>query len=798
MKKIYLILIAFFPVILMHAQGCPEGQSLMEIDIRTDNYAQETSWKLKDITGNIIASVVYPDDADATLFHYEYCVPDNECIFFTMYDQYGDGICCNYGQGYYTISIDGVEMASGGTFGASVNEEFNCPEGSTCNSPIEIEQGIYTVADNLGWYIFTAPENGIYEMSTCESGACDTRLQVYEYCNMNGFDNTQIGGIYFDDNNPTCGNLAHLDAILQGGLTYYIRVSEVEDCDTPIIFELNYIGEVTGCTDPAACNYQPLATSDDGNCIYPGDPNCMDGPDLKINQDVLRSSCYVSSINVGPNDCYINEGCLNGYGNREIIRFTTRIENIGTQDFYIGSPANQPQMFTFDPCHNHWHYDGYAEYLLYDTQGHEIPIGFKYGFCVMDLTCPSGIPAQYGCSNMGITAQCADIYGSGLACQWIDVTDVPDGDYHLIVRTNYDNGPDALGRMELDYYNNWGQVCLHLDRSAADGELHIQVLEDCDVYLDCEGVEFGGAVMDCEGTCNGTSLAGDLNMNGLQNMADALNYNQSILADDISPTSCNDLNNDGVITVTDAALVNICNIYNVAHQHPDSSGFHDHCNFPRPKIINYYDSVTFTIADYDVAAGYLDIYVKNPNNRIVGYEFNMTGLDILNTENIADIESFPTEPQNAFLGHKVLSMSYVDSSLTKSDVFQPLVRVYFTNAQDEICISEIVDVVNHAYENTLTYIDEGCLTLTAMDKELNPYRVKVYPNPFHDKTTFSVYNPTGEVLNLRIHDLTGRKVFEKLNMTGSDFTFENKNLSPGVYFYELSGRERQTGKIVVN
>lgn len=798
MKNLYIFIFALLPIFSLRAQTCPEGEVLLQIDIQTDNYAQETSWELTTASGEAIANVEYPSDADNELFHYEYCVPSSACVFFTLYDEFGDGICCNFGEGFYTISIDGVEMATGGNFDDEVTIEFNCPPGSTCSSPLEITEGTYTVEDNLGWYLFTPSVNGTYEISTCESTGCDTRLQVYGHCNMSAFDNTQIGAIYFNDINTTCGNLAHLESILEADQTYYIRVSEVVDCDSPVIFNLNYLGPVIGCMDPGACNYSPLATQSDSSCVYPGDPDCTEGPDLTINQEVLESSCYVSSINVGPNDCYINEGCLNGYGEREIIRFSTRIENIGTQDFYIGAPDDQPQMFTFDPCHNHWHYDGYAEYLLFDTEGNEIPIGFKFGFCVMDLTCPAGIPAQYGCSNMGITAQCADIYGAGLSCQWIDVTGVPDGDYHLIVRTNYDYGPDALGRMELNYLNNWAQVCLNLDRSGPGGELQIQVLEDCDVYVDCEGVEFGSAQIDCTGSCNGITLAGDLNMNGLQNMADALNYNQSILADDISPTSCNDLNNDGEITVTDAALVNICNIYNVAHQHPDSSGIHDHCNFPRPEIVNLYDSVYFTIGDYDLEAQYFDIYVKNPNNEIVGYEINMSGIDILNTENIADLESFPNAPQNAFLGNKVLSMSYVDSALVKSDVYQPLVRVYFTNAAEEICIAEIVDVVNHAYENTLTYIEEGCITLTGMDEELNPYRVRVYPNPFHDKTTFSIYNPSHELLKLNVFDLSGRVVFSVENIVGNEFVLSNENLAPGVYFYQLSGSLSQTGKIVVN
>ena len=63
----------------------------------------------------------------------------------------------------------------------------------------------------------------------------------------------------------------------------------------------------------------------------------------------------------------------------------------------------------------------------------------------MDLECSDGGTGQYGCSNMGISALCGDIYGSGLSCQWIDVTDVADGTYFLIVRANWDFIPDALG-----------------------------------------------------------------------------------------------------------------------------------------------------------------------------------------------------------------------------------------------------------------------------------------------------------------------------------------------------------------
>ena len=71
---------------------------------------------------------------------------------------------------------------------------------------------------------------------------------------------------------------------------------------------------------------------DDGSCVYEGDPTCT-GPDLIVLADVVSSSLYSTTMNVSQTDCYIEEGCLNGFGTRELIRFTTHIKNIGELDY---------------------------------------------------------------------------------------------------------------------------------------------------------------------------------------------------------------------------------------------------------------------------------------------------------------------------------------------------------------------------------------------------------------------------------------------------------------------------------
>merc|ERR1712232_1504852 len=59
---------------------------------------------------------------------------------FEIKDDYGDGICCDSGDGYYKVKVDGTEVASGGDFGSSEEKSFDVGPGSptapTTPSPV--------------------------------------------------------------------------------------------------------------------------------------------------------------------------------------------------------------------------------------------------------------------------------------------------------------------------------------------------------------------------------------------------------------------------------------------------------------------------------------------------------------------------------------------------------------------------------------------------------------------------------------------------------------------------------------
>ena len=129
--------------------------SFVTLNLLTDNYGSETTWNLKDANGFIVAQGgPYTNNFTASL---EIGIPSsNECYTFTINDSIGDGICCAYGIGSYSISDDsGNEIFSGGEFSSTEATTFRVGESLGLNSFTD---------ENLK--IFPNPSNGIFTVKT--------------------------------------------------------------------------------------------------------------------------------------------------------------------------------------------------------------------------------------------------------------------------------------------------------------------------------------------------------------------------------------------------------------------------------------------------------------------------------------------------------------------------------------------------------------------------------------------------------------------------------------------------------
>merc|ERR1719396_140303 len=106
---------------VMDCSLCGGGASCV-LELTTDNYPGETSWDIKDSSGDEKYNGSGYSDAN-TLYTLNMCLETDEYTFYIT-DTYGDGICCSYGSGGYKIKVNGEEVVSGGEFGDSETETF--------------------------------------------------------------------------------------------------------------------------------------------------------------------------------------------------------------------------------------------------------------------------------------------------------------------------------------------------------------------------------------------------------------------------------------------------------------------------------------------------------------------------------------------------------------------------------------------------------------------------------------------------------------------------------------------------
>ncbi len=149
----------------------PSAGTELEVTIVTDNYGNETYWRVVDGDGAVIAeggnswvgttntgegqgspqigSGTYSNN---TTYTEEVTVPAGvDCYSFEIYDYWGDGICCQYGSGSYEVTDvnSGQTLAEGGQFGADDAKFFSAGV-----------LGVEETSEVTGFKMFPNPTNG--------------------------------------------------------------------------------------------------------------------------------------------------------------------------------------------------------------------------------------------------------------------------------------------------------------------------------------------------------------------------------------------------------------------------------------------------------------------------------------------------------------------------------------------------------------------------------------------------------------------------------------------------------------
>ncbi|KAK0147704.1 Protein-lysine 6-oxidase [Merluccius polli] len=182
-------------------------------------------------------------------------------------------------------------------------------------------------------------------------------------------------------------------------------------------------------------------------------------PDLVPDPYAIQAGTYIQRMQMYALRCAAEENCLarSAYGPtvqdidyRVLLRFPQKVKNQGTADFLPVRPRHQ---WEWHSCHQHFHsMDAFSNYDLLDhATGRKVAEGHKASFCLEDTGCEAGFRRRYACTahTQGLSPGCHDTYAANIDCQWIDITDVPPGNYLLKVTVN-----PNFHVLESDYNNN--------------------------------------------------------------------------------------------------------------------------------------------------------------------------------------------------------------------------------------------------------------------------------------------------------------------------------------------------------
>ncbi len=106
---------------------CSAAPTCMDVNLNFvfDNYPEDISWDVRNDLGTVVASGGnYGAEPDGSSLTESFCLTDG-CYDFNIYDSYGDGLCCAYGNGSYAVvDTDGNVLASGGSFTSLETSNF--------------------------------------------------------------------------------------------------------------------------------------------------------------------------------------------------------------------------------------------------------------------------------------------------------------------------------------------------------------------------------------------------------------------------------------------------------------------------------------------------------------------------------------------------------------------------------------------------------------------------------------------------------------------------------------------------
>ena len=274
MKKLLLIFCVLW------SQFAVSQNSWVNVSMQTDQYAGETSWQIFENDSLVASSPMYESNAyEETLI-----VLPVGTYSFVVYDDFGDGICCSYGEGWFGLSnscdLQNYTYDFSGLTDTIYFDLLACPppvEG--CMDAEALNYNPNAVVDNMSceYPPCSGIQNVWVEEGCAELEEGSRSLLYYHWDSPDDSPSCDIEKIHFGNDNvnyffPGQG-VDGIWGVYAGNINmppnwseeYYWFLEFVDGSTSDTIY-YTPSACVEGCTDEAANNYNPYANIDDGSC----------------------------------------------------------------------------------------------------------------------------------------------------------------------------------------------------------------------------------------------------------------------------------------------------------------------------------------------------------------------------------------------------------------------------------------------------------------------------------------------------------------------------------------------------
>ena len=122
-----------------------DGKKLFSLELKTDSYPEETSWKLINLCTDDVMLQRDNYSSKNTISMDGICVPNNAKYQFIIYDSSGNGLCCGDSDFYYyKVEYGGSAVEFSGFFDGfeeSSNFGGSCPTPAPTPEPTDCPNG---------------------------------------------------------------------------------------------------------------------------------------------------------------------------------------------------------------------------------------------------------------------------------------------------------------------------------------------------------------------------------------------------------------------------------------------------------------------------------------------------------------------------------------------------------------------------------------------------------------------------------------------------------------------------------